>query len=67
MTSQKKAYILTVEVGNPDVDLDASVRAAIGWMSEDIDPDGWHDVTITVTDAAGNFVTEHEYIHDEET
>lgn len=59
-------YIIKIDTGNPDEDLDFAMRRAVEFMSNDIDDTGEFALEIVVTDAVGNFVTAHDYDPEEE-
>jgi len=61
--STARTYTVRVESGNPDLnrdDLDAAVRRAVFWMSNDIDPEDYV-LSIEVWDEDGLSVTAHNY------
>ena len=64
--STSALYIIKIDTGNPDEDLDAAMRRAVEFMSNDIDDTGGFALEIVVTDAVGNFVTSHDYDPEEE-
>lgn len=58
-------YVVTVETDAPD-DLDAAMRRAVTYMSEDLDSTGNFALRIAVVDnVTGRYVTEHSYDPDE--
>lgn len=59
-----RLYKVKVTSGNPDLgsdDIDASIRRAVAWLSDEIDPDGNHSLYIEVHDGDDLLVTAHEY------
>lgn len=54
-------YILKIEHNAPDLDVPNALRAAVGWMSDHIEPTGQYDLVIEVSNADGDVITRHEY------
>jgi len=61
----KKTYILTIDSGNPELDLNSAMNAAVGWMSDHTDEMGENTLSIVVTTAEGEHVTAHWFDPDE--
>jgi hypothetical protein len=60
----QRGYTVMAQTANPALDsdhLDRCMRQAVMGLSETVDPNGVHKLTISVTDDEGHPVTDHDY------
>jgi hypothetical protein len=62
----KHIYVLTIETSDPAVDVDSEVDLMVTESAGRITYEGYHSLSVDVTDAKGNHVTGYEYEADPE-
>lgn len=60
----ERTYVVRIQAASPELgrtEIDAAMRRAVTYLSEDLDPDGEDALSIEVVDDRGSMVTAHWY------